>query len=73
MPARPSFTSKLSLPARLKLNNTTNSAPSSVPNSPRTGSPRRAMTENNKPGLVLRVNVLKVRGRYPAARCPRES
>ncbi|KAL1606391.1 phosphatidylserine decarboxylase [Paraconiothyrium brasiliense] len=66
MPARPNFTSKLSLPVRLKHNNSTNSAPTSVPNS-RTVSPKRAaMSDNGKPGLVLRANVIQ--GRNLAAK-----
>ncbi|KAH7371256.1 phosphatidylserine decarboxylase-domain-containing protein [Pyrenochaeta sp. MPI-SDFR-AT-0127] len=65
---RPTFTSKLSLPARLKHSNTTSgyhSAPTSVPAS-RSGSPKRAMAEQPKPGLVLRANVIK--GRNLAAK-----
>lgn len=64
MPSRPAFTSKLSLPVRLKHNNSTNSTPSSLPNS-RKVSPQRQMSENTKPGLVLRANVLKVRATPP--------
>ncbi|KAL5386811.1 hypothetical protein DPSP01_003830 [Paraphaeosphaeria sporulosa] len=63
---RPAFTTKLSLPVRLKHNNSTNSAPTSVPTS-RAVSPRRAaMNENSKPGLVLRANVIQ--GRNLAAK-----
>ncbi|KAJ4356600.1 phosphatidylserine decarboxylase [Didymosphaeria variabile] len=66
MPARPNFTSKLSLPVRLKHNNSTNLAPTSAPNS-RTVSPKRAaMSDNSKPGLVLRANVIQ--GRNLAAK-----
>lgn len=62
---RPAFTSKLSLPHRLKqqssYTNGANSTPTSVPAS-RTGSPKlRAMNEQPTPGLVLRANVIKVR------------
>ncbi|KAF1971035.1 phosphatidylserine decarboxylase proenzyme [Bimuria novae-zelandiae CBS 107.79] len=68
MPARPTFTSKLSsLPVRLKHNNSTISVPSSSAPSSRRVSPQRAMNENSKPaGLVLRANVLK--GRNLAAK-----
>ena len=58
---RPAFTTKLSLPHRLKQNTATGSstpAPS-IPSS-RTGSPKRTMSDV-KPGLVLRANVIKVR------------
>lgn len=65
---RPAFTTKLSLPVRLKHNHSTNSAPTSVPAS-RNVSPRRAaMNEHSKPGLVLRANVIQVRTTYAAAR-----
>ncbi|KAF2260176.1 hypothetical protein CC78DRAFT_547751 [Lojkania enalia] len=63
---RPPFTSKLSLQHRLKSHNSSNngsnghpSAPTSVPIS-RSASPKRAMADKERPGLVLRVNVLKV-------------
>lgn len=58
---RPAFTSKLSLPQRLKQNNTNSSSTSvnSIPTS-RQGSPKRTMSDL-KPGLVLRANVIKVR------------
>jgi hypothetical protein len=59
MPARPAFTTKLSLPVRLKHNNNTNAAPTSVPTS-RAVSPRRAMSDHGKPGLVLRAHVIQV-------------
>ena len=58
------MTSRLSLPSRLKYNNGASSNPPSLPTS-RNTSPRRNMSENAKPGLVLRVNVLKVRPRVP--------
>ncbi|CAN9300316.1 phosphatidylserine decarboxylase proenzyme [Alternaria alternata] len=62
---RPTFTSKLSLPHRLKhqtsYTSNPNSTPTSVPAS-RTGSPKlRAMPEQPVPGLVLRANVIKGR------------
>jgi hypothetical protein len=62
---RPTLTSRLSLPHRLKNGTPSNSVPAS-----RNTSPKRAMSEHNKPGLVLRVNVLKAGARldYPAAR-----
>ncbi|KAH7113872.1 phosphatidylserine decarboxylase-domain-containing protein [Dendryphion nanum] len=72
---RPTLTSKLSLPARLKHNNNNNNGGTSNPNStpvsrsasPRRISPRRTMSDNSsKPGLVLRANVLK--GRNLAAK-----
>ena len=58
---RPAFTSKLSLPHRLKQNTANGSSTSvnSIPTS-RTGSPKRTMSDV-KPGLVLRANVIKVR------------
>ncbi|PSN66397.1 hypothetical protein BS50DRAFT_574824 [Corynespora cassiicola Philippines] len=68
---RPSLTSKLSLPGRLKNNhnssngNGTASNPSSVPPS-RGTSPKRTMSDQNKPSLVLRATVLK--GRNLAAK-----
>ncbi|KAF1829696.1 hypothetical protein BDW02DRAFT_573728 [Decorospora gaudefroyi] len=71
---RPTFTSKLSLPQRLKqqqqqqssYSNGANSTPTSMPAS-RNGSPRRrAMPEPPLPGLVLRANVIK--GRNLAAK-----
>ncbi|KAF1944024.1 phosphatidylserine decarboxylase proenzyme [Clathrospora elynae] len=63
---RPAFTSKLSLPHRLKPSSTgTLSTPSSVPAS-RNVSPKRAMAEQLKAGLVLRANVIK--GRNLAAK-----
>lgn len=71
---RPILTSKLSLPARLKSSNNTNgglssnptSTPASRSTSPRRISPRRTMSDNSKPALVLRANVLK--GRNLAAK-----
>jgi phosphatidylserine decarboxylase len=59
---RPPFTTKLSLPARFKHSNTTGSPsnPTSTPTN-RQISPKRNM-EQAKPGLMLRANVLKVRG-----------
>ncbi|KAF2466049.1 uncharacterized protein BDR25DRAFT_306271 [Lindgomyces ingoldianus] len=66
---RPTLTSKLSLPHRLKNNHNngsgTNSSPTSVPAS-RSSSPKRAMLDPAKAGLVLRANVLK--GRNLAAK-----
>lgn len=58
---RPAFTSKLSLPHRLK-QTTANSSTTSVNSIPtsRQGSPKRTMSDV-KPGLVLRANVIKVR------------
>jgi phosphatidylserine decarboxylase len=58
---RPTLKSKLSLPGRLKHNNTngTSSAPTSYPAS-RNTSPKRNMNSELKPALVLRVKVLKV-------------
>jgi hypothetical protein len=56
---RPTLTSRLSLPHRLKNGTPSNSVPTS-----RNTSPKRTMSDHNKPGLVLRVNVLK-------AGCPR--
>ncbi|KAF3037208.1 hypothetical protein E8E12_003859 [Didymella heteroderae] len=63
---RPAFTSKLSLPHRLKQNNQNSSTTSvnSIPTS-RQGSPKRTMSDV-KPGLVLRANVIK--GRNLAAK-----
>ncbi|KAH6642283.1 phosphatidylserine decarboxylase-domain-containing protein, partial [Boeremia exigua] len=63
MPARPSFTSRLSLPQRLKQNSSTTSVNSTATS--RQGSPKRNMSDV-KPGLVLRANVLK--GRNLAAK-----
>ena len=60
MPARPAFTSKLSLPVRLKQHYSTSSAPTSAPSSRKVSPQRTAMNEQSKPGLVLRANVLKV-------------
>ncbi|KAF2011547.1 hypothetical protein BU24DRAFT_354631 [Aaosphaeria arxii CBS 175.79] len=66
---RPTLSSKLSLPSRLKNNhNNTNaptSNPASVPTSRRT-SPLRTMSDSSKPGLVLKANVIK--GRNLAAK-----
>lgn len=64
---RPTLASKISLPGRLK-NNSANGAsttPSSGPTS-RSGSPKSAMSEPARTGLVLRANVIKVRP-YPAS------
>jgi hypothetical protein len=57
---RPAFTSKLTLPHRLKQHNANSSTASvnSIPTS-RQGSPKRTMSDV-KPGLVLRANVIKV-------------
>lgn len=62
---RPAFTSKLSLPHRLKQHNANSSTTSvnSIPTS-RQGSPKRTMSDI-KPGLVLRANVIKVRVAVP--------
>ena len=69
MPARPAFASKLSLPVRLKHNNSSNSvsATTTDPAGRRLSPQRATMSENIKPGLVLRVNVLKVRATPPRA------
>ncbi|KAF2190196.1 hypothetical protein K469DRAFT_699807 [Zopfia rhizophila CBS 207.26] len=64
---RPTLTSKLSLPHRLKHSNSngTHSNPTSAPAS-RSTSPKRSMTDPTKAGLVLRTNVIK--GRNLAAK-----